>query len=543
MAQTFTKKTAAIAVAAGLAFSGSAGAAFAPVAQATPVVQPEAPVSDSAQSDNTITIHKRVGADKHGTPAPNGGPSTDVAGSPLAGAEFKIEKINVDMRTDEGFAKAAELQSTTGGVDFDKLKAAGIDKSFQARTAKTDANGEIVFGNLPIGAYLVTETAAPNAGDKAYVPSAPFIVYAPIWDEKAKDWNHDIHAYPKNTELTVTKKVKDEGKNPIQEDNRTLTYTIDSPVPLLPPQRSLTELSVEDAYKAGDFVNGLNIAKVEIVNGDTVKQTLKEGQYTVSGPTALAKPIEKDGKVVADTTRTVTVTDAAVLKGLGAGDALRVTLTGEAEKVQQAGKGKGVEDGEISNYARTTGKTQVTGKPGFDDTTFDTPYTSVETYIAAVKVVKHKKGEENTLLNGAKFDVYSVAKGQSCSAQDRNIIKKDFEVNGTAVINALHVVDYVDGKAVGVPAEQIKFCLVETAAPEGYNVDNTPREITGVTRANASAPQTVDGLTYSAEVKVPNEPRKPLQLPQTGGMGVLALILGGLALIGGGAFAARRKTA
>ena len=34
MANTFTKKTAAIALAAGLAFSGSAGAVFAPVAQA-----------------------------------------------------------------------------------------------------------------------------------------------------------------------------------------------------------------------------------------------------------------------------------------------------------------------------------------------------------------------------------------------------------------------------------------------------------------------------------------------------------------------------
>ena len=53
MANTFTKKTAAIALAAGLAFSGSAGTVFAPVAQA-----------QTLQTINngtaTLNIHKPV---------------------------------------------------------------------------------------------------------------------------------------------------------------------------------------------------------------------------------------------------------------------------------------------------------------------------------------------------------------------------------------------------------------------------------------------------------------------------------------------------
>ena len=63
MATNFTKKTAAIALAAGLAFSGSAGAVFAPVASAQSL-------TDINKAKVCIKIHKKVGAKTHGNPNP-----------------------------------------------------------------------------------------------------------------------------------------------------------------------------------------------------------------------------------------------------------------------------------------------------------------------------------------------------------------------------------------------------------------------------------------------------------------------------------------
>lgn len=582
MATNFTKKTAAIALAAGLAFSGSAGIVAAPVAQAQELSTLKN-ADGTVKADGKITIHKRVGAGTHGTPNANGSAQEGVAGAPLEGATFQIQKINVDMTTDEGFAKAATLQKTgtpggreTGGVNYAELNKLSpkFDTTFETKSGKTNDQGELVFDTLPAGAYLVTETAVPENQNGVYVPSAPFIVYVPMPDPEASTgdkWNRDVHVYPKNTELTVTKEVADAGKQPINAEtaDKTFTYTVNSPVPMLPPQRKLTELNVVDTFKKGDFVGeDLKIAKVEIVEADgTVKQKLApaqnpaqpgENEYTVSGPTALGEPIKDDaGKILADTTRTVTVTNADTLAKLAPGDMLRVTLTGEVAKVAQPDDPTGTEDGEITNFAHTTGKTQVTGDPEFEDTEnptppdeFETPKDRVDTYIAAVKVVKHKKGAETELLSGAEFTVFSVPGDKACAAntEGRKDIVTKFEVNGEAVINALHVTDYVNDVAVTPSVDTLKFCIVETKAPSGYQLDTTVREIQA-TKADSQKQGLTPGtdpaqkFNFASEIKIPNEERSPLQLPQTGGMGVIALILAGLALLGGGAYAARRKTA
>ena len=50
----------------------------------------------------------------------------------------------------------------------------------QGGEATPDANGKLTFGDLPAGAYLLTETASPAATDKVYIPAAPMIVYVPV---------------------------------------------------------------------------------------------------------------------------------------------------------------------------------------------------------------------------------------------------------------------------------------------------------------------------------------------------------------------------
>ena len=550
MAKTFTKKTAAIALAAGLAFSSSAGAAFAPVAGAQQI-------SEINAEKGSITIHKKVGAETHGNPNADGSPSDDVAGQPLDGAVFTVTKLKYDLTKEDEFAAAAALQKTATGLA--DIPADKMGEVVGTVTTGEDGNekGEAKLSDLDAGVYYVTEQAPKNTDEVTYIPSAPFIVYVPMADSANKTWNRDVHVYPKNTELKATKEVKDADKNPAaeKEEDRTLTYTVTSPAPVLPPKRELTELNAVDVYKKGDFVNGLKIAKVEIQNskGETIKE-LTEGQagenqdltdkYVVTDGAEEIK--DQDGKVLADTKRTVTVTDKKLLDSLKPGDKLVVTLTGEVQKVKQNNEGEGIDDGEVTNFARTTGKTKVTGQPGFKskEEPFETPNTSVESYFAAVRVIKFEKGEkgEEKKLDGAKFHVYSVPSTSECTATDnRTTIQKEFEVTGgEAVINALHVTDFVDGKAVTPEVTTNKFCIEETVAPSGFQLDTTPHELT-VLKEGAQNPTTENNLTFSSTTKVENKKRPAFELPQTGGMGVLVMILGGLALLGGGAYAARRK--
>ena len=49
------------------------------------------------------------------------------------------------------------------------------------------------FDNLPLGAYIVTETVTP-AG---YIGSKPFIITVPMTHPTEKnEWNYNLHVYP-----------------------------------------------------------------------------------------------------------------------------------------------------------------------------------------------------------------------------------------------------------------------------------------------------------------------------------------------------------
>lgn len=567
MAKTFTKKTAAIALAAGLAFSGSAGAAFAPVAGAQPAEGQEATaagldiklLADENWKGN-ITIHKKKNAASHGKPDVAGHASENVAGDALKGATFTVQKLNLDLSKEEDFAKAAKLQKTENGL-FGLKEGENttqvtdmLDPAFTAQEATTDGDGKAELKGLPAGVYYVTETGVPNSETEVYIPSAPFLVYLPMADNDKNEWNKDVHVYPKNTQVTTEKTVKDEGKHGAadQEEDRILTYTITSNAPLLPPKRELTELVSVDTYKKDDFKGDLKVKSVKLydASGAEIKGTgengaLKEGDdYTVSEPTTLPADQQiKDGdKVLGDTQRTVTLTSTDLLAKVKNGGKMVVELEGEVATYDK------IADGEVTNQAHTRGKTTVVGDPSYKynekPDEFETPKDRVDSYFAAVKVVKHDAAGEDQLLEGAEFKVYSVAGDKQCTDPSQKVIQETLKAEkGVGIINGLHVVNYVNDVAVNTPADQLKFCIVETKAPSGYALNDTPIELTNVTKEQATNPQADDvtKLLFTSDVKVPNTKRPGFELPQTGGMGVLVMILGGLALLGGGAYAARRK--
>lgn len=193
-----------------------------------------------------------------------------------------------------------------------------------------------------------------------------------------------------------------------------------------------------------------------------------------------------------------------------------------------------------------------------------------------------KKDHEEKGLNGAVFTVYgSTPDGK---IDEKKVIKtgvttKNVDgVDGIAKVS-LHVNDVADDLQTGT-AQYKKYFLVETKAPNGYELNREPIEFE-VTLGNRVTKETtwdvdadgnvvkgtekekvvwsngekpvegpvvdkivdVDeaGKILSTDQEVINIPVKP-KLPMTGGAGVALFGILGLAIIGGGVYAAKRNT-
>ena len=129
----------------------------------------------------------------------------------------------------------------TGETDLNAyLKSA--EKTADAGTVYTDANGSILFDNLALGLYLVGETdisahdgldASGNVIQESPNPEAPvieslaspFLVSVPTTNmvktgdkEPGTVWIYDVSVYPKDTENSITKRIVD----PDEKASRTL---------------------------------------------------------------------------------------------------------------------------------------------------------------------------------------------------------------------------------------------------------------------------------------------------------------------------------
>lgn len=505
-------RTAAIALAAGLAFSGAAGTT-------TLIASPAfAQTQQTIGTDGgTLTVHKYLNPDAI-TESTQGQVATDLsqAGDPMPGAIFTATRINLDLTNPEQFAEAANLTP----------REAAALLTTETFTQTTDATGQAVF-NLPLGAYLVRETPTEAQLAAGLVPAAPFIAYMPMTTPGGGEWNRDVHVYPKNTELTTEKLVDDADTHPVMDgEDGTITYTINSTVPVLPENRTLTSFNIVDSFNSAELLNPTVTA---VTVGGTA---LAEGvDYTVTTGTVT-------GPGDANASLTIALSPERVAELTG-GQTVSVTLTGE---VAQVGAGA-LEDGAVVNNAHTTGTTGVTGESDWTDetTTFTTPDDSVTSYFGQVLI--NKVDEDDAPITGtAVFDLYKVPRqgDDACNnLTDAQTVIEGFQVTGSGVINALHVTDIQNDTETITDT----YCLIETEAPEGYLLDDTPHAFT-LTQAQVIEPTTVGEFTLiSYERDVVNRVQPPLTLPNTGGMGVIALILAGILIVGGGAYAARRNSA
>lgn len=486
-----------IAAATALGVALATGTIGAGIANAQPVFESNIDFS----KEGSITIHKRDLAPDQEWVEPTGNENLNAPGTALAGAGFTLYPItNADLTTNAGFKAAAELTPDTAEIGA------------AVRSGTSDANGVIEFTALRVGAYLLRETTSPTG----YSPAADSIVFIPMTNpDDLPEWNYDVHVYPKNTKNEVVKEVEDAGAN--VGDN--VTYTITSDIPrVVERANETTVISKYEVYDDLDETRLLSPAVTVALSNGTAFVNGTDYDLTID-------PDTLEVKVVFTPTGLGKLTTA-----VKANPATKVvtTLTSEI---------KAIGDGnwEIANDSFT-----ITNNGGGGGHT-TTESNEVKSYHGILEVFKFEQdGTNRTALKDATFQLYV------CEDQD-NLIGDPLTVGGRSewttdddgiiTINALQVTDFRNDEEIAKD-DQDQYCLVETEAPEGYELLPTPIAIEFTRMAVENTNDGTNAVTLRADVE--NVKSVAPQLPLTGGAGIgLLAALGGL-VVAAGAWVARR---
>ncbi len=488
----------------------------------------------NGSATNTLHITKYAGAPtgqiNNGTPI--GGAS---AGTPLAGVTYDIYKVpNVDLTTNAGWTSAASYYNNIAAAQTAVGTAAPVG------TCTTNATGQCDIAGLPVALYYVVETSAPAS----YTKAAPFLVTLPMTNPNGPDgvlgtaddntsWMYDVYVYPKNQQDTITKAVTDKGTQ--TTDNSTgaaashvIDYTLTSSITDGTDPLGMYVI-YDDLDPSLTFTGAtLNVGSTALIAGTDYTVTTAPDWTTPA--TAFTGTAVAGGPVV-----TITFTDSGLTK-------LQSNRSSNVTTVLHTTVGAEDADGVVPNTASFIPNqgwwNQHTTPPG---TPPGIPSNQVVTKYGDVKINKFDGGAPSTKLAGAEFMVYKDANADGvCQAAEMvgaNVIGGPVvtDATGTATYKGLQTSDFYNN---ATQTTLLTYCMVETKAPTGYNLNAQPIPFTVM--------QTTDGTLALTTLDVANEKSNlGNSLPLTGGQGVAALSIGGLVLIGGGAgyylLAARRR--
>ncbi|MEV5071123.1 SpaH/EbpB family LPXTG-anchored major pilin [Microbacterium sp. LMI12-1-1.1] len=450
--------------------------AVATPASATPVTPVN--VGNITGESGSLTIHKYERTADSPLDPGTGEQIPGFTGIGLDGVEFTVQKVTTPALT------------TTAGWDAVEAIADAADPIAAATTAGltpvtsvTTANGGVATANLPYALYLVTETNSPSTvTDKA----APFLVTIPFPTgpdaENPNEWIYDVHVYPKNgvTDLEKTVVAPTAGELAFGDLVR---WQIVAGVPVLADGEELSEFVVRDqldpaqlAFVTDAQATALGIApsSVIVTDGSNAPVALVAGDYSIApvGANELA----------------VTFTASGLTKLAGAqGGTVTFTVLTQVKAIPANGV---IENDAISvvNDSELTASTTTT--------------------VGQLRVLKYAKTDANpeVPLTGAKFALF-------------------LDEAGTKPVTVAGASEWTTaaGGLLNIPSLRPgTYWLVETAAPAGYVLDATPRQVQVV------AGQATTSVNF---VKVENEQVPAWELPLTGGDGALWFGVGGAALV------------
>lgn len=491
-----------------------------------------APITAHAAPTGALTIHKYL-SETSVAPTTDGTQATNVPADAkrLSGVCFGLQKV--DYAT-AGGTKIDLVNNPQSWKDIQGLKApvdealiGPVNANYKQLGGCTDANGTINWGGLEPGLYQVTEwqnnpsaqivnadgTTSPLGGQLN--ASAPFLVTLPMGMANNVP-NYDVHVYPKNTLRGVRKSVQDAGKFNISDR---ITYTIDADVKPTTTAGELTRLTIVDDFDERKFIMGPGDIKVEAFKGAT-PIALDAADYTLTFD-------DQIDHLKVDFTRAGL--DKLGAQALNARDVVvRVTATPAMQFI-------GVTDGIIPNQA------QLVDDNG---TVYSNTVQTKRSYLRMLKT-----NEAGAPLGGAVFELWSC-KGDTPATMQKIEAKYDdlahttvsrYTTNGAGEFTIDGAVwSSFANNAEQVAANQIKYCFYEVQAPSGYQPLTEPVVAT-IDSTTVQNPDTYPLVVVKAVNYPNNVPMINIPLPNTGGMGVIALIGGGAAVATAGVVANRRR--
>ncbi|PQZ89544.1 hypothetical protein CQ018_15405 [Arthrobacter sp. MYb227] len=451
----------------------------------------------------SINIHKHKhqnGTDK--VQNPDG--SSPALGSPLDGVEFTAFPItNVNLKTSEGWGK---LQDVTLGsaceLPADLTKGAEVAKVV---TGSAGTAGQAKISELPVGAYLLCETAAPpEVVDRAL----PFIVTIPLPHNNG--WLYDVNVYPKNGTAGIEKTITPEHGLTL---GSVVEFPVKTDVPSVRADSSLTKYVISDTLDAR--LGSVGVTSVTLDGAD-----VNVDYYDVLPADGVGNKRE-------------VVFNAAGLAWLKTQPEKQIVTTFQGTVIE-------IGDGAITNKA-----TVFVNTPENENELVSKPVT---TNWGDVKILKIDDSEAAKGLQGAEFQVYEAADpyattcaatpaGDALNVNAEKIVTSG--ADGTIKIAGLFVSDSVND-----PGRDSAFrCYVvkEIKAPAGFV---TPTGDAAFTAVKVVKGQTAEG-EYDGDPIVNKQQEVP-ELPLTGANGQMVMVIGGSALLliaGGVVMLNRRRSA
>lgn len=408
---------------------------------------------------------------------------------PMTDIEFKIYKLDTNAKYPaSGKCDVNNLTSPDKVTDFDGNK---FDISFTTSVTTND-EGVALASDLEKGVYLVIE----QKNEKVARPSAPYLVSVPMTNSTNDGWITDVHTYPKNNDMSISKEVDKTSVSIGEIVTWTLKPTAGSSV------KDSKQYDITDKLdKALDFVE--NSVVVYGINDDN-KVLIDESMYAVSinDENLLTVSFNDNGRRL--------IPDY---------DSLEIAFKTKTNKQIL----------ERVNYTVFNTASIILDNEYGQTTKRDSNVVNIHT--AGINVLKtDEKGEP---LSSAKFKIAS----SKANAEDEKYLKIDKDGNildinddGYDKADELEITTNKSGHAVfkGIKdydsnGKYQTYYLVETSAPNGYSLLGVP------VKAEFTSDNSKESTSYTIEIKIKNS--KIPKLPQTGGNGTWMYSTAGIAIL------------
>lgn len=507
-----------------------------------------------ADAPVTITLHKlqydNAGAYLHDYKQNTGKEKTDAEftqGTALNGVEFTVYDVtetyweNYNASDGEKAAQNA-ADGIAKSTDYSNYPAAKDKDGKDVKSVTTTGNGEAVFENLAAktevedkdkeqnAVYLFVET--PKAGVTA---SQNLVVALPVYTDDQGNINTDIHLYPKNIisngEVTIKKFGTNNGSALL--DGAEFQLRLDE-------STDQNGTSDEGKYYQKDFdpANGLasfgeqgTAETFTTVDGIVNISGLRDGKYSLIETVAPAG--FENNEVYSDSFKLGDTYSFEIKNG-----SLVVGKEGVNGLVFDVEDNPTWKLGNPTSYKKTTpdaedGTISVENQQNLGVFTFNKVDVNTGAKLdgAEFNITKESNKEDDVLYVNTKAEGYkyawSVTDAEAIKdgsyvpvflKSEDGVIKAYADENGEE-INFDNKVNSIDGLKLG------EYFLHETKAPEGYALPKAE---------NAYFSFTVNDTDDTDTKDIDNQPKGIL--PHTGGMGIIAFVAVGAALIAGVGF-------